>query len=116
MKKVTATQIEAFNAVMTCGTTVAAAGVLNTSQPSISRALHQLDAATGLELFERKQNRLTPTKDALKLYEIVRLYFHGLDQISQGAEQIRRAKYEQLVVSCAPALTGGFFALSLIHI
>jgi DNA-binding transcriptional LysR family regulator len=62
-------QIEAFRAVMLTGTTIAAANMLNTTQPSISRALGQMQAAAKLKLFELDRSRLRPTPEAVKLFE-----------------------------------------------
>ena len=41
-------EIEAFRAVMQTGTTTAAARLLHTTQPSVSRLLAQMQAAAGL--------------------------------------------------------------------
>ncbi|REN20915.1 LysR family transcriptional regulator, partial [Mycobacterium tuberculosis] len=45
-------QIEAFRAVMQTGTTTAAAAMLHTTQPSVSRLLAQIQNATQLKLFD----------------------------------------------------------------
>ena len=50
--KITTAQLDAFSAVLDLGTATAAASVLNTSQPSITRAIKQLEDATGLLLFK----------------------------------------------------------------
>jgi len=64
-------QIEAFRAVMLTGTTIAAANMLNTTQPSISRSLAQIQAAAKLKLFELDRGRLRPTPEAVMLFEAV---------------------------------------------
>ena len=46
---------------MLTGTTIAAANMLNTTQPSISRSLAQMRAAIKLKLFELDRGRLRPT-------------------------------------------------------
>ena len=54
-------QIEAFKAVMQLGTTTGAALMLNTTQPSISRRIAELQHQTGLRLFDLHHGRLRPT-------------------------------------------------------
>ena len=45
-------QIEAFRSVMRLGSMTAAAEVLYTSQPNVSRLIAQLELSTGLTLFK----------------------------------------------------------------
>jgi DNA-binding transcriptional LysR family regulator len=45
-------EIEAFRAVMQTGTTTAAAQLLHTTQPSISRLLAQMQTSADLKLFD----------------------------------------------------------------
>ena len=45
--------------------------MLNTTQPSISRSLAQIQAAAKLKLFELDRGRLRPTPEAVKLFEAV---------------------------------------------
>ena len=68
-------QIEAFRAVMLTGTTIAAAERLNTTQPSISRLLTQIQSTTKLKLFELDRGRLRPTPEATKVFEAVQRSF-----------------------------------------
>jgi DNA-binding transcriptional LysR family regulator len=102
-------QIEAFRAVMQTGTTTAAAGLLNTTQPSISRLLAQMAAASGLKLFEAERGRLKPTREARDLFEVIDRNFQGLDRIEQRVAILRRSGAGTLRIGCTPAL-----ALSLI--
>lgn len=97
-------QIEAFRAVMQTGTTTAAAALLNTTQPSISRLLAQAAAASGLKLFEPERGRLKPTREALDLFEVIERNFQGLDRIEQRISVLRRSGSGTLRVGCTPAL------------
>lgn len=97
-------QIEAFRAVMQTGTTTAAAALLNTTQPSISRLLAQVGAATGLKLFEAERGRLKPTREAKDLFDVVERNFLGLDRIEQRVAVLRRTGAGTLRVGCTPAL------------
>ena len=97
-------QIEAFRAVMQTGTTTAAANLLNTTQPSVSRLLGQMGSATGLKLFEAERGRLKPTPEARDLFDVVERNFLGLDRIEQRVAILRRAGAGTLRIGCTPAL------------
>jgi DNA-binding transcriptional LysR family regulator len=97
-------QIEAFRAVMLTGTTIAAAEMLRTTQPSISRLLGQIQSATKLKLFELGRGRLQPTPEATKLLEAVQRNFAGLEKIEETIGLIRRSGTGLLRVACTPSL------------
>lgn len=70
-----ARDIEVFRAVMQCRTLSAAAGVLNVSQPALSKALRHCEDRLGFRLFQRIAGRLVPTAEAETLLpEAERLY------------------------------------------
>ncbi len=97
-------QVEAFRAVMQTGTTTAAAAMLRTTQPSVSRLLAQVRSATGLKLFDTHKGRLRPTGEARRLFEIVTQQFLGLEAIERGVESLRQSGLGTLRVGCTPAL------------
>lgn len=97
-------EIEAFRAVMQTGTTTAAAAVLNTTQPSVSRLLSQVGMATGLKLFDHTKGRLVPTKEARELFDFVQRQFLGLDRVEQHVAQLRKSGSGSLRIGCTPAL------------
>ena len=101
-------QIEAFRAVMLTGTTIAAANMLNTTQPSISRSLAQIQAAAKLKLFELDRGRLRPTPEAIMLFEAVQRNFLGLETIEETVALLRRSGIGRLRVACTPALGMSF--------
>ena len=98
-------QIEAFRAVMRTGTTTAAATLLNTTQPSVSRLLAQMASATGLKLFEPERGRLKPTPEAKDLFDVVERNFLGLDRIEQRVAVLRTAGAGTLRVGCTPTIS-----------
>ena len=55
-------QIEVFKAVIETGTVSRAAETLNMSQPAASKLLSNLEADSGLELFERRSRVTDSTK------------------------------------------------------
>ncbi|WP_398496515.1 LysR substrate-binding domain-containing protein [Variovorax sp.] len=97
-------QIEAFRAVMQTGTTTAAAAMLHTTQPSVSRLLAQIQNATQLKLFDIHKGRLRPTHEARQLFETVQRHFLGLDRIEQSVAVMRKSGAGSLRVGCTPAL------------
>lgn len=82
---------EAFNAVMQSGSMTAAANLLHTSQPNISRAISRLEKETALKLFDRLPGKLQPTADGLALFKEVQRSFVGLRQLSEAAHRIQRS-------------------------
>ncbi|WP_029059144.1 LysR substrate-binding domain-containing protein [Stappia stellulata] len=111
--KITTAQLDAFSAVLDLGTATAAASVLNTSQPSITRAIKQLEDATGLLLFNRTKGRLVPTADARDLARVVLENHQGMLRIQEAAKGIRRRRIGHLRIACLPAFTQGFIARAL---
>src|ERR1700730_9321226 len=89
---------------MLTGTTIAAANMLNTTQPSISRSLAQMQAATKLKLFELDRGRLRSTPEAGMLFEAVQRNFLGLETIEETVALLRRSGIGRLRVACTPAL------------
>lgn len=97
-------EIEAFRAVIQTGTTTAAAQLLHTTQPSISRLLAQMQAAAGLKLFDMHKGRLRPTPEALELYATVQQHFMGRERIEHALSVLRQSGAGSLRVGCTPAL------------
>jgi len=100
-------QIQAFRAVMQMGTTTAAAAALNTTQPSISRRLAELQSSSGLKLFEMHQGRLRPTSEGQLLYKTVQKHFNGLENIESVVSILRRSGTGALHIGCTPTLGTG---------
>lgn len=89
---------------MLTGTTIAAANMLNTTQPSISRSLAQIQSAAKLKLFELDRGRLRPTPEAVILFEAVQRNFLGLETIEETVGLLQRSGTGRLRVACTPAL------------
>ena len=97
-------QIEAFRAVIETGKITAAAEVLGTTQPSVSKLIADLERAAGFDLFERRGRQVAPTPEALALYEEVERSFVGMFEISRVIEDIRDFRKGSLLVAGMPAL------------
>ena len=97
-------EIEAFQAVVQTGTTTAAAQLMHTTQPSISRLLSQMQAAAGVKLFEMHKGRLKPTREAMALYATVQQHFVGRERIERELAVLRQSGAASLRIGCTPAL------------
>ena len=97
-------EIEAFRAVIQTGTTTAAAQLLHTTQPSVSRLLAQMQVAAGLKLFDMHKGRLRPTPEAMELYTTVQQHFLGRERIERELAVLRQSGAGALRIGCTPAL------------
>ena len=100
-------QIKAFRAVMQMGTTTRAAAMLNTTQPSISRRIAELQAATELRLFDLHHGRLRPTSEGKLLYKTIQKHFDGLEKIESVVAIMRKSGSGVLRLGCTPTLAIG---------
>lgn len=103
-KRLTHRQVEAFRAVIETGKITAAADLLGTTQPSISKMIADLERTAGFDLFERRGRQVFPTPEALALYEEVERSFVGMLEISRVIEDIRDFRKGSLLVAGMPAL------------
>ncbi|WP_370681461.1 LysR family transcriptional regulator [Comamonas sp. GB3 AK4-5] len=97
--------IEVFRAVMLAGGVTAAAQLLFTSQPTVSRELARLEQLLGYALFERVQGRLRPTARALALWAEVQRSWQGLERVVDKALELGQAQGTHVRVLCLPALS-----------
>ncbi len=103
-RQLTHRHIEVFRAVITAGSVTAAAALLHTSQPTISRELARLEQLLGYALFERQRGRLKATARALALFDEVQRSYQGLERVVNRAMELGRAEGERLNLLCLPAL------------
>jgi DNA-binding transcriptional LysR family regulator len=100
-------------AVVEAGTVSRAAEILHISQPAASKLIQDLEADTGLQLFERDSGRLVPTRRGMRLYEEVERIFGGVHQLARAVDAIRREEHGHLVIGAMPALSGPFLTRAL---
>lgn len=101
-------QLEAFHAVVVMGATTRAAEMLAVSQPAISRLIKQLEHATKLKLFERRNGRLIPTREGLLFHAEVSRAFQSFSRLGAIADDIRNYRSETLKLGALPALGFSF--------
>lgn len=96
--------LRVFNALMDGATTKETGERLGMSQPAVSNALRQLEARTGLNLFERLHRRLQPTEEAFQLHREIQPIFSILRGFSTRAEAMRQGLSGRLRVLSTPPL------------
>jgi len=99
--------VEAFRAVMVSGSTTAAARILHTSQPNVSRSIAELEKAISLRLFERLPGKVVPTNDGLSFFKEVQRSFFGLQRLEEAAKKIHRFNGGLLRIAAVPTLAHG---------
>lgn len=108
--------IEVFRALMLTGSATAAAQMLYTSQPTVSRELARLEQLVGYALFERSHNRLRPNARALRLWEEVQRSWQGLDRVVEHAMALGQSNQACISVLCLPALCHALLPGALAHL
>lgn len=98
---------------MQTGTTTGAARMLHTTQPSVSRLISQMQAASGLRLFDMQNGRLRPTAEALELFDTIQRHFRGLESIEARIESMRHSGSGMLRLGCTPSLGLGLVPAAL---
>ncbi|TGQ54098.1 LysR family transcriptional regulator [Mesorhizobium sp. M1C.F.Ca.ET.193.01.1.1] len=99
--------IDVFNAIMITRGAGAAAALLDTSQPAISRSLAKLEAELGFRLFDRIRGRLVPTREGELFHTEVKANLVGLDRLKLRAAQIKEVGTGTVRVASLSALGHG---------
>lgn len=105
--------LEAFRETMLSGSATAAAGRMGLSQPAVSRLIAQLEQDAGFELFYREKGRLTPTPEALRIYEEIDLAFGGLERVDTLVRDLASFNTGILKIVAPPSLSEGVLSTIL---
>jgi DNA-binding transcriptional LysR family regulator len=97
-------QLEILRAIVQHRTTVAAAQELAISQPAISNALKIMEAQAGFALFDRINNRLFPTAEALVLYKESETIFTLHAKLESRVRNLRENRSGHLAIVATPPL------------
>lgn len=100
----TTRHLEVFYAIMLCGSLTKAAEMLCISQPAASKSLKHAEQRLGFALFERKQSKLFPTKEAHILFEKTQVIYHELNQLKKLANNLSVKPEGKLSIGCIPSL------------
>ncbi|SOZ17198.1 LysR substrate-binding domain-containing protein [Cupriavidus taiwanensis] len=106
-------QIEAFRAVVLLGTTVAAARMLHTTQPTVSRLLGQAQSATGLQLFVNDRGRLQLTREGRQLFETIQISYQGLERVEETVAALRESGAGVFRIACTPSLAQSVLPIAM---
>ncbi|MER9273111.1 LysR family transcriptional regulator [Mesorhizobium sp. M0074] len=106
--------IDVFNAIMITRGAGAAAALLDTSQPAISRSLAKLEAELGFRLFDRIRGRLVPTREGELFHAEVKANLVGLDRLKLRAAQIKEVGTGTIRVACLSALGHGLVPRAIV--
>ena len=98
-------QIEAYQAVMTYGTTSRAAELLGVSQPAISKAIMSLERSIGFRLFDREKGRLVPSAEGQLFFREVEISLAGIAKLRSAAARIRDYGSGDLRIACLSAFS-----------
>lgn len=97
-------QLEAFRALIQTGSVTEAAKRMHITQPATSRLIADLESNVGYVLFRREKKRLSPTPEALALFEEVDRSFIGIGEIAEAAKEIGNFRRGSLRIASLPAL------------
>jgi DNA-binding transcriptional LysR family regulator len=78
---------------------------LNISQPAVSRAIAQLEAEVGFELFGRVNGRFYPTPDAIQLYAATSRLFGELTGFESEVKELKTGRCRKFSIATIPSLT-----------
>lgn len=97
-------QIEVIRAVMIAGTIAGAARMLGVSAPGISRLMKYTEASLKLKLFDRKQNRYFPTREAQDIFEQINSVYEKVDHLQDVLTRIDQGVGLGLNIASVPSL------------
>ncbi|MEO4040639.1 LysR family transcriptional regulator [Hoeflea sp. CAU 1731] len=98
-------QLEVFRSVMVSGSISAASQQLNIAQPTVSNTIKRLEDVLGVRLFHRNAGRLTPTRTARQIFEIVQPSMTGLEQLSSTVFEIASGQSVTLRMGVSPSVS-----------
>ena len=84
-------QLEAFVTVVSTGSMTAAARVLGTSQPTITRLVQELEHSVGFHLLTRNGPKIIPTRDGLDFYSEAEGLLNAVSRLEHRAHDIATA-------------------------
>lgn len=109
-------QIEVFHAVMITGSTVAAAEMLNVTQPAVSTTLKRMQDELGLVLFGNSAGRLVPTPEARALFAQAHAIQEDVGSLRRLARLLAEGKAGALRLGVVPAVSEGVLAQAIAEI
>lgn len=106
-------QLEILRALIRHRTATAAAAALRLSQPAVSNAIKIMERQAGFDLFERINNRLFPTPEALTLHRDGEAIFALHASLENRVRDLRESKAGQLRLAATPPIGHSVIAVAL---
>lgn len=106
-------QLEILRAIIRHRTTTAAAEALGLSQPAVSNAVKIMERQAGFDLFERINNRLFPTPEAMTLHRDGEAIFALHASLENRVRDLRESKAGQLRLAATPPIGHSVVAVAL---
>ncbi|MGR3660145.1 MAG: LysR family transcriptional regulator [Paracoccaceae bacterium] len=99
--------MEAFVAVVSCGSMTAAAKMLGVSQPAVTRMVRDLEANVGFDLFRRNGPIISPTEKGIEFYQESQRVMANLMQLKDRAQAIRDGRISTVDIVATPTMAAG---------
>lgn len=100
--KLKLTQLRSYQALMAAGSMAAAAGLLNLTQPALSKHLNALESAIGLRLFNRRKGGpLTPTRAGREFFKAIEGPLDVLEKLPAIAREISNHRSARFQIAAA---------------
>lgn len=106
-------QMEVFRAVMLTGSIKAAAQLLFTSQPAVSRIVAHTEQTLGLALFKRVKGKLVPTPEGQALFREVDDFYQQALKVDEFARGLAQGSSGTLRVASSPSLSRGLMSRAI---
>ncbi len=99
--------MEAFAAVVKCGSMTAAAQKMSVGQPAITRMIRDLEERVGFKLFNRNGPKISLSDKGIKFYEESQRVMANLSHLTERAHAIRDEKIPAIDIVATPTMSAG---------
>jgi DNA-binding transcriptional LysR family regulator len=96
--------IEVIRAVLQEGSVTGAARLLSVSQPALSRTLKNAESRIGVQIFERRAGRMSPTPEALALQRDIERVYREVESVARTSADLRNLRSGRLEIACNPSV------------
>lgn len=107
--------IEAYKAMIECGTVSAAARAVGISQPAMTNLLTQLQDELKLVLFERQGGRLIPTAEAMALKGSMDRAWDAVIDLKEFSKDVRDLQRGRLTVAAFPGFAQALLPIFVVQ-
>lgn len=108
-------QMKVVKAVISTGSTSAAAQLLNVSQPAISKTIKLIEAEVQMHLFERAGRKLRPTPQAFTILPDIDRMISSHEAIKQRIEEVRTGRRGVIKVAAAAMTSSGLLPRAIVR-